>query len=171
MVDVDRFDQMRSAGELLAQRAMERALDLVVQALDVNELVQQVDVGTLLSRIDVNALIEKVDVNSLLRQVDLETLVGQIDVEAMAAQVDLDALLSRVDVNRLIARVDAEAIAQHTEIGAVVIMSSRNVGREAVDIVRGQAVALDRLIDGWARRLLRRKDPGLAAPLNAGAGM
>jgi hypothetical protein len=151
---VDPFNQVRSAGELLAQQTMERVIDLVVQALDVNELVQQVDMDALLSRVDVNALLGKVDVNSVLRQ------------------VDLDALLERVDINRLITRVDMDAITRQTDISAVITMSSGSVTKEAVDIVRGQAVALDRWIDYWVRRLLRRKGRELMSPptlLNVGA--
>jgi hypothetical protein len=140
------FDQVRSASELLAQRTMERVLDLVVEALDVNELIQQADVNMLLSRLDVNAVLEKVDVNALL------------------SRVDLDALLDRVDVNRLITRVDIDSIAQHTDIGAIFVASSGNVTSGAVDIVRGQAVAADRRIDRWVHRLLRRKTGGLVGP-------
>jgi hypothetical protein len=142
---VDPLGQVRSASELLAERAMERVLDLVVQAVDANELAQQVDVDTLLSRVDLNELL---------------------------GRIDLDLLLSRVDVNRLIARVDVDALVQHTEIGAVIMMSSENAGNQAVNLVRGQAVALDHAIDRWVRRLLRRPDPGpgaRAAPLHAGA--
>jgi hypothetical protein len=128
---------MRSASELLAQRALERVLDLVVQSIDVNELVQQVDVDQLLSQLDLNAVVAKIDVNALLRQ---------------------------VDVNRLIAQVDIEAIVQHTDLGAVIAMSSGHEATKAVDIVRGQAVVLDRRIDRWVRRLLRREGPGLVAP-------
>jgi hypothetical protein len=149
------FDQVRSASELLAQRTLERVLDLVVEALDVNELVQQADVNMLLSRLDVNAVLEKVDVNALL------------------SRVDLDALLDRVDVNRLITRVDIDSIAQHTDIGAVVVASSENMASGAVDIVRGQVVAADQRIDRWVHRLLRRKAGGPAGPstlLKAEAG-
>jgi hypothetical protein len=142
---VDPFDQVRSASELLAERAMERMLDLVVQAVDVNDLVQQVDVDALLTRVDLDALLSR---------------------------VDLDALLTRVDLNRLLTRVDIDAIVQHTDIGAVVLLSSGSVADKAVDLVRGQGVALDRLIDRWVRRLLRRPGPGLRAPapLSTGAG-
>jgi hypothetical protein len=140
------FDQVRSASELLAQRTMERVLDVVVQALDVNELVQRADVNMLLDRLDVNAVLEKVDMNALL------------------GRVDLDALLDRVDVNRLITRVDIDSIAQHADIGAVFAASSGNMASGAVDIVRGQAVAADQRIDRWVHRLLRRKADGLAGP-------
>jgi uncharacterized RDD family membrane protein YckC len=132
---------MRFASERLAQRTMERVLDLIVQSIDVNELVKQVDVDTLLSQLDLNTVIEKIDVNSLLRQVDVQALVEQ------------------VDVNRLIARIDLDAIVQQTDLGAVIVTSSGSVASTAVDLVRGQAVALDRRINGWVRRLLPLRRP------------
>jgi hypothetical protein len=134
---MDGFNQVRSASELLAERAMERVLDLVVQSIDVDALVSQVDIDTLVQRVDVNAIVEKIDVNALLDQVDL---------------------------NRLIARIDIETIVRHTDLGAVVSMSSGHEVGRAVDIVRAQAVTLDRRIDHWVRRLLRRRGTGLAAP-------
>ncbi len=131
------IDQMRSVTELLAQRVMERVLDLVVQSLDVNGLARQVDVGALLNELDLNAVIEKIDVNALL---------SRIDVQALAERVDIDALV------------------EHTDVGAVIAMSSGHVTGRAVDLLRGQGVALDDRIDRLVRRLLRRGDPGLAAP-------
>ena len=158
------FDQMRSASELLAQRTMERMIDLVVHAVDTNELVRQVDVDTLLSRVDVNAL---------LREVDVDALLARVDVDELLSRVDVDAVLDRVDVNGLINRVDMEAIARRADFAAVVSMSSGSMATRAADIVRGQAVALDQWIDHWVRRLLRRKGSALTSPpalLNVGAG-
>ena len=134
---MDQIGQVRAASELLAQRTVERVLDLVVQSLDVNELAQQVDVDALLSQLDLNAVIEKIDLN---------------------------VLLSRVDVQALVERIDIDAIVQDTDIGAAIAMSSGHVADKAVDILRSQAVSLDDRIDHWVRRLLRRGGPGLAAP-------
>jgi hypothetical protein len=143
---MEQIDQMRAASELLAQRAMERVLDLVVQSLDVNELARQVDMDALLRQLDLNAVIAKIDVN---------------------------ALLSQVDVQALVERIDIDAIVRDTDMGAAIAMSSGHVTSEAVDILRGQAIALDDRVDHWVRRLLRRGDPGLAAPpplLDTGTG-
>jgi hypothetical protein len=134
---MDGFSQVRSASELVAQRIVDEVVDLVVKSLDVNQLAQQVDVNALLREVDLNALIAKVDVNALLRQ---------------------------VDVNRLISQVDIDAVIEHTDVGGIIAMSSGHELSKAVDAVRGQAVALDDRIDHWVRRLLRRKEPGLAAP-------
>jgi hypothetical protein len=143
---MDGFSQVRSASELLAQRVVDEVVDLVVKSLDVNQLAQQVDVNALLREVDLNALIAKIDVNALLRQ---------------------------VDVNRLISQVDIDAVIEDTDLGGVIAMSSGHELSKAVDAVRGQAVALDDRINDWVRRLLRRKEPGLAAPTalrNAEAG-
>ncbi len=167
------LDQMRSASELLAQRITERVIELVVHALDVNELVQQVDVNALLKKVDVNSLLRRVDVDALLEQVNVDALLEQTDVDALLSRVDLNAVLDRVDVNRLVTRMDMEAIAQQTDLTAVVTVSSESVANQAADAIRGQAVALDRRIDRWVRRLLRRKGSELMsppAPLNIEAG-
>jgi hypothetical protein len=134
---VDQVGQVRAVSELLAQRTMERVLDLVVQSLDVDQLAQQVDVNKLLSQLDVNEVIKAIDVN---------------------------ALLSRVDVQALAERVDIAALVERTDLGAAVIMASGPVTARAVDQFRGQAVALDGRIDRLARRLLRRRGPGPAGP-------
>lgn len=134
---MEQIDQMRAASELLAQRVMERVLDMVIASLDVNELARQVDVNGLLSRLDLNAVM---------------------------AQIDLNAVLSRVDVQVLAERIDIEGLIQHGDLGAVIALSSGNVTGRMVDILRGQAVALDNWIDRWACRLLRRGDPGVEGP-------
>ena len=153
---MDGFDQVRAAGESLAQRTVERVIDLAVHGLDVDELVQRVDLDTLLSHTDVNALLAKIDVNSLL---------GRVDLDALLDRVDVDALASRLDVNRLIAQVDIDAIVAQTDIPAVITMSAGSVANEAVDIVRGQAVGVDQRINRWVGRLLRRQGDQPLAPL------
>jgi len=134
---METVSQVRAASELLAQRTLERVLDLVVQAVNVDELAQQVDVGKLLSQLDLNEVVKA---------------------------IDLDALLRRVDVQALAERVDIAAIVEHTDLGAAVVMASGPVTARAVDQVRDQAVTLDGRIDRLARRLLRRRGPGLAGP-------
>jgi hypothetical protein len=151
---MDPLDPLRAVGkrrladplESVAQHITERVIDLVVQALDVNALVQQVDVNALLAQVDVNSLVRAMDVNSVLKQ------------------VDLDALLSRIDINQLVSRIDIDAIASQTDVGAVIATSSGGMAAEAIDGIRSQGVALDQWINGWVRRLLRRKGAALAAP-------
>ena len=139
-------DRVLSAGrrnpvEALAQQVTERVVDLLVGALDVNQLAA------------------RVDLNALLGQVDLNALPGQVDVNALLAQVDLKPLLDRVDVNDLVSRIDLDALVEKTDLGAVIARSSAGMATEALDAVRSQAVGLDQFVDRWEQRLLRRKQP------------
>jgi len=153
-------DRLRSAGrrnpvEAIAQQVTERVVDLLVSALDVNELA---------ARIDLNALLDRVDINTVLKQVDLNALLDQVDVNAVLARVDLKPLLDRVDVNDLMSQVDMDALVERTDLGAVIARSSGGMGTEALDAVRSQAVGLDQFVDRWVQRLLRRKQPAPSAP-------
>jgi hypothetical protein len=133
---------MTDPAEALAQQVTERVVDLVVGALDINELAARVDVNALLSRVDIDAMLKKVDLN---------------------------ALLSRVDVNELAQQVDVAALVEKADLGAVIARSSGGMAREALDAVRCQAAGLDQVIDRWVARLLRRRRPAPQALLPAGA--
>lgn len=168
---VDPLDRLRSAGrrmtdplETLAERVAERALDLIVHALDVNALLTRVDVNALARRVDVNALVQQIDVNALLDQVDVAALMERADVNDLLARVDVGALLSRVDINDLLQRVDMDALVEQTDLGAVIAKSSGGAASEALDAARSQAVGLDQFIDRWVQRALRRKHPAPSAP-------
>jgi len=106
--------------EAIAQQVTERVVDLLVSALDVNELA---------ARIDLNALLDRVDINRILKQVDLNALLDQVDVNAVLAQVDLKPLLDRIDVNDLVSQVDMDALVERTDLGAVIARSSGGMGR------------------------------------------
>jgi hypothetical protein len=154
-------DLLRSAGkrmappaEALAQRVAERALDLVVQALDVNALIE---------RVDLNAVIDQVDTNEILEKVDMPALVERVDINEILSRVDIDALLDRIDVNALVARIDVGKLVEETDLGAVIARSSGGVASQVLDAVRSQAVGLDGFIDRWAWRL-RRGGPRPSEP-------
>jgi hypothetical protein len=151
-------DRLRPAGrrnpvEAIAQQVTERVVDLLVSALDVNELA---------ARIDLNALLDRVDIDAVLKKVDLNSLIDQVDVNAVLARVDLKPLLDRVDVNDLVSQVDMDALVERTDLGAVIARSSGDMGTEALDALRSQAVGLDQFVDRWVQRLLRRKHPAPA---------
>jgi len=121
----------------LTQAVAERAVDLVVDAVDVN---------TLLDRVDVNRLLNRVDMDAFLNR------------------VDMDVLLDRIDINSLLARVDIDSLMAGTDIGTVGSRSSASVLSGALDVVRGQSVRLDELIARWVGRLLRRRREPPAEP-------
>jgi hypothetical protein len=141
--------------EALAQEVTERVIDLVVNALDVNELAARVDLNALLSRVDVDAILKKVDVDALLDQVDLN---------ALLARVDLKPILDRVDVNDLVQQIDMDALVEKTDLGAVIASSTGGMTTEALDAVRSGAVGLDRFVDRWVKRVIHPKQPWPAAP-------
>jgi hypothetical protein len=141
--------------EALAQQVTERVVDLLVDALDINEIA---------ARIDLNALLGRVDLDAVLKKVDLDAVLDRVDVNALLARVDLKPLLDRVDVNDLVQRVDMDALVESTDLGAVIARSSGGMGSEALDAVRSQAVGLDQFVDRWVQRLLRRKHPAPSAP-------
>jgi hypothetical protein len=71
--------------EALAQAVTERAVELVMSAVDVN---------TLLDRVDLDAVLDQVDINRLLGRVDLDDVVRRLDVDALIQQTDLGAVIA-----------------------------------------------------------------------------
>jgi hypothetical protein len=147
--------RMTDPAEALAQQVTERVVDLLVSALDMNEIA---------ARIDLNALLARVDVDALLKRVDLNALLDQVDVNALLTRVDLKPLVDQVDVNDMVGQIDMDALVERTDLGAVIARSSGGMGTEALDAVRSQAVGLDQFVDRWVQRLLRRKRPAASVP-------
>jgi len=141
---VDPFERQRLADgrvvprrEALAQAVTDRAVELVMSAVDVNALLAQVDINQLLAQIDINALLDRIDINQLLDRMDLDDLLQHIDLDALVQQTDL---------------------------GAIIAASSSGAAGEALDVVRSQAVGLDEFIARWIARLRRRPYPGPPGP-------
>jgi hypothetical protein len=148
---VDPRDRLRSVGkrmtdpvEPFAQRVAERAIEILVNALDVNAregrvdlnaVLDHVDVNEVLRKVDVNALLEKVDLNGLLDRVDLAPLLDRVDVNALLDRVDVNPLLDRVDVNPLLDRVDLDPLLDRVDVNALLDRIDVNhlVGRIDMD--------------------------------------
>jgi hypothetical protein len=139
-------------------------LNALLKQVDLNEPLRQVDLNALLARVDVNAPLKQMDVNAPLKQVDLNALLKQVDLNELLEQVDVNAVLDRVDINDVVARIDMERLVEQTDLGAIIARSTGGIATEALDTVRSGAVGLDRRIDRWVTRLLRRKDRGPLAP-------
>lgn len=132
--------------EALVQAVAERAIELVVSALDVNALLDQIDLNAVLDQVDMDQVLDRIDVNTLLERVDLNEIVKRIDIEALVKQSDL---------------------------GAIIASSSSGVAGEVLDVVRSQTVGLDEFIARWIARLRRRPYTGPPGPpdqLRPGAG-
>jgi len=86
--------------EAWAQAAVERAIELVVSALDVNELLDQVDLNEVLDRIDLNAVLDRIDLNDVVKRIDIDALVEQTDLGAAIARGASGAAADVLDVVR-----------------------------------------------------------------------
>ncbi|MGO9188481.1 MAG: hypothetical protein ACLP8X_08465 [Streptosporangiaceae bacterium] len=141
---MDPFERQRLADgrvvtrrEALAQAVTDRAVELVMSALDVNAL---------LDRVDLNAVLDQVDINRVLDR------------------IDLDRLLARVDLNDLVQHIDFDALVEQTDLSAIIAASSSGAASDALDVVRSQAVGLDEFIARWIGRLRRRPYSGPPGP-------
>jgi hypothetical protein len=138
--------RVETRAEILAQAVAERAVELVVSALDVN---------------------------ALLDRVDLDAVLDQVDIDRVLDRIDLNGLLERVDLNSILQHVDVDALVEQTDLGAVIARSSSGVASDVLDVVRSQAVGLDEFIARWIGRLRRRPYTGPPGPpdgLRAEAG-
>ena len=143
-----RFAEVRPVprSEAWAQAVAERAVELVVSALDVN---------------------------AVLDQVDLDAVLDQVDINRVLDRIDLDRLLERMDLNDIVKRIDVETLVKQTDLGAVIAASSSGVAGDVLDVVRSQTVGLDEFIARWIGRLRRRPYTGPPGPtdgLRATAG-
>lgn len=101
-----------SRSEALTQAVAERAVQLVVSALDVDALLDEVDLDAVLDRIDLNQLLGRVDMNAIVARIDVDALVEKTDLGAIIARSSsgvaseaLDAVRSHiVELDELIAR-------------------------------------------------------------------
>ncbi len=162
--------------ESLAQAVAERVIDIVVQALDINEIIRQIDltaaldqidVNRVLDRVDVTEILDRVDVDRLLNQVDVDGLMERVDVDAIVRRVDLDGLLDRVDVNYLVNRIDVDTLVGQTDLGSIIAKSTGGFASEALDALRAQAVMIDQFADRVVWRMERRKSARPQAPAHA----
>lgn len=86
--------------EVLAQAVTERAVDLVVSALDVNAVLDQVDINRVLDQIDLDRLLGRMDLNEVVQRIDVDALVEQTDLGAIIAASSSGAASDLLDVVR-----------------------------------------------------------------------
>ena len=71
--------------EALAQAVTERAVELVMSALDLNALLDEVDLNAVLDQVDIDRLLERMDLNNIVKRIDVAALVEQTDLGAIIA--------------------------------------------------------------------------------------
>ena len=95
----------------------------------------------------------------IMRVLDVDDLIRRVDVDAVVKRVDVNDVIRRVDVDEIVRRIDVDEIVRRTEVGSLIVQSTGGVAVEMLDVVRSQAVGLDRFVQGIVNRILRRK-PG-----------
>jgi hypothetical protein len=158
----------RFAGQMesIVQGVAQRAIELVVEALDVNALLARMDLNAVLVRVELNGLLGQVDLNQVLGRVDLNQVLGRVDINQVLDRVDINQVLDRVDMSRLMARVDIneivdrvdiEALVANTDLGARMASSTSTLATEAADLedTARQAITGLRSSYGWADTIAR----------------
>ena len=151
--------------EQLAQAVAERVVQLIVAAIDVNQVLERVDLEAILARVDVNELVERVDVDEIVRRVDVEKIVermdveqiverldvdrivARVDVEALVARIDIEQLIQRIDINRLVGQIDVSTLVSQTDLGRVLAASTTGVVTGVLDLVRSHVAGLDQWVE------------------------
>ena len=86
--------------EALAQAVTERAVELVMSALDLNALLDQVDLNAVLDQVDIDRLLARMDLNEIVTRIDVAALVEQTDLGAVIAASSSGAAGEVLDVVR-----------------------------------------------------------------------
>lgn len=140
----------RFAGQMesIVQGVAQRAMELVVEALDVNAL---------LARMDLNAVLVRVELNGLLDRVDINQVLDRVDINRVLDRVDMHRLMARVDVNEIVDRLDIETLMGNTDLGAHMASSTSTLAAEAADLedATRQAITDLRTSSSWANTIAR----------------
>ena len=86
--------------EALAQAVAERAVELVVSALDVNELLDEIDLNAVLDQVDITRVLDRIDLNDIVDRIDIGALVEQTDLGPIIASSTSGVASDALDVVR-----------------------------------------------------------------------
>jgi uncharacterized RDD family membrane protein YckC len=177
--------------EQLAQAVAERVVQLIVAAIDVNQVLERVDLEAILARVDVNELVERVDVEKIVERMDVEKIVermdvekivermdvekivervdvdrivARVDVEALVARIDIEQLIQRIDINRLVNQIDVSKLVSQTDLGRVIAASTTGVVTGVLDLVRSHVAGLDQWVERVATAVFHGRTGRPAGP-------
>ena len=125
----------------VAVEATRRAIDLVLDQLDLTQLV-----------------LDHVDIERIVASVDLNEVVEQLDVDAVADRLDIERVIARLDL----AKLSLEVI-ERIDLPEIIRTSTGTVASESVRVVRMQTFGADRAISGLVGRMLGRSTTEEAA--------
>jgi hypothetical protein len=137
--------------ESIAQGVAQRAIELVVEALDVNALLARMDLNAVLVRVELNSLVGRVDLNQVLGRVDINQVLDRVDINQVLDRVDMDRLMARVDINEIVDRIDIEALVTDTQLGAHIASSASTLATETADLDDATRQAIADLHDSYSR--------------------
>ena len=137
--------------ESLVHGVAQRAIGLVVEAVDVNALLARMDLNAVLVRVELNSLLGRVDLNQVLGRVDLNQVLDRVDINQVLDRVDMDRLMARVDISELVDRIDIEALVGNTDLGAHMASSAGTLATEAADLDDATRQAIADLHDCYSR--------------------
>jgi hypothetical protein len=133
--------EVEAAANAVAVEATRRAIDLVLDQLDLTQLV-----------------LDHVDIERIVASVDLNEVVEQLDVDAVADRLDIERVIARLDL----AKLSLEVI-ERIDLPEIIRTSTGTVASESVRVVRMQTFGADRAISGLVSRMLGRSATGEAA--------
>src|SRR6266480_2224063 len=116
--------EVEAAANAVAVEATRRAIDLVLDQLDLTQLV-----------------LDHVDIERIVASVDLNEVVEQLDVDAVADRLDIERVIARLDL----AKLSLEVI-ERIDLPEIIRTSTGTVASESVRVVRMQTFGADRAI-------------------------
>ena len=151
--------EVQAVANAAAVEATRRAIDLVLDQLDLTQLV--------LDHVDINRIVASVDLNEVVEQLDVDAIVGRVDLDGVAARIDVDTVADRLDIERVIARLDLAKLSleviERIDLPEIIRTSTGTVASESVRVVRMQTFGADRAISGLVNRMLGRSTTGGSA--------
>jgi len=133
--------EVEAAANAVAVEATRRAIDLVLDQLDLTQLV-----------------LDHVDIERIVASVDLNEVVEQLDVDAVADRLDIERVIARLDL----AKLSLEVI-ERIDLPEIIRTSTGTVASESVRVVRMQTFGADRAISSIVNRMLGRSTTEEAA--------
>src|SRR5256885_9209872 len=133
--------EVEAAASAVAVETTRRAIDLVLDQLDLTQLV-----------------LDHVDIERIIASVDLNEVVEQLDVDAVADRLDIERVVARLDL----AKLSLEVI-ERIDLPEIIRTSTGTVASESVRVVRMQTFGADRAISGLVNRMLGRSATGETA--------
>ncbi|TMK21471.1 MAG: hypothetical protein E6G65_04965 [Actinobacteria bacterium] len=133
--------EVQAVANAVAVEATRRAIDLVLDQLDLTQLV-----------------LDHVDIERIVASVDLNEVVEQLDVDAVADRLDIERVIARLDL----AKLSLEVI-ERIDLPEIIRTSTGTVASESVRVVRMQTFGADRAISGLVNRMLGRSTTGGSA--------